>query len=182
VSPDWVSRAVLAAIVVLPILVTLRLRRRGWRSKTRAQRGWSPPMSLPFDLVGHDARQHPWLLPPTRVRFLGTNLAGDWLGRVDVHDLGVASPALVAVDDSGVWLDRQGASSVLISVDDLVDARSDRAVAGRVYQHDGVVAVTWRLGEVSIESGLRIAQPVVQARLVHTVNALGSAVTPGGAS
>jgi hypothetical protein len=169
---DALVRAGLVIVMVLLLVAVVWLMRRSWRAKAGAQSAWPQPQDLPAMSVDADRDPASWRLPPVEARFLGSSLAGDWLARVVVHDLGVPSHARLAVDDSGVWVERDGARSFWVPVGSLVGARSDRGIAGRGYERDGVTVLSWRLGVAVIESGFRVTSPRVQAEVVSAVDAL----------
>lgn len=181
-----ISRAALVGVIILVLVLVLWLMRRGWRAKAASQSALPEPEQPSFSLGDEDrVMAHQWRMPPTEVRYLGSNLAGDWLQRVVVHDLGVPSRARIAIGATDVWLERQGARPILITSDNLRGARSDRAIAGRAYEAQGVAVLTWELGEVTLDSGFRVVDPDAQRVLIEAANSLLSSTattSPGGAS
>ena len=95
------------------------------------------------------------LSDPIEGLFAGTGTNGDWMDRIVVHDLGVRSRATIAWGTEGIWLDRSGARSVFIPAAAVVGVRTDRGVAGTVRSKDGMVVVTWRLGDRVVDTGFR---------------------------
>jgi hypothetical protein len=121
--------------------------RRGWRHRQRRQ----ADVPAPADAPPADAL----LGDPVDGLFAGTGVNGDWMDRIVVHDLGVRSRATVAWGPDGIWFDRQGARSVFIPAAAVVGVRTDRGVAGTVRSKDGMVVVTWRLGDRVVDTGFR---------------------------
>ena len=144
---DWPARLGLVVVVLALIALALWAMRRGWVHRQQRQADVPPPADAPpADAV---------LGQPVAGLFAGTGTHGDWMDRVVVHDLGVRSRATIAWGPAGIWLDRQGARSVFIPSEDVVGVRADRGVAGTVRSKDGMVVVTWRLGDRVLDSGFR---------------------------
>lgn len=132
---------VFASIAVLAGL----LMRGGWNRKARAQRDLPEPAAIPKGFTGEGFA----------VRYVASNFFGDWLARVVRYDLGVPGWAVLEARAEGVAVHRQSARSFFIPIADLLGSHSDRAVAGRAYERDGIVLLHWRLGDFEIETGVR---------------------------
>ena len=111
--------------------------------------------------------------------YVSTTTAGDWLDRVAAHGLGARSAATMAVTTAGVsWL-RQGAPDVFASAVSLRGARREPGMAGKFVPPAGLVVVTWRLGEVDLDTGFRPASAGDADRLVQAVERLVPAAAGG---
>lgn len=119
----------------------------GWRRRSRSQAGLPPPAEPP-DALGDPSLAVEGL-------FVGTVQAGEWLDRVVAHGLGGRAGATLLVHEDGLVLDRDGADPVWVPRHDLVAARRDTGLAGRVTETGALVVWTWRLGPALLESGLR---------------------------
>ena len=104
--------------------------------------------------------------------YASTTTHGDWLDRIAVHGLGVRSNATVTVTGEGVFFAREAAPDVFIPTADLVGAELAPGIAGKVTGGDGVVLVTWRLGERTLDTGFHPRAKAERERLVEAVNAL----------
>lgn len=144
---QWPVRIVLVLLVLGCIVLALWAMRRGWRNRAARQQD----VPAPADAPPHDAE----LGAPVPGLFAGTGVQGDWMDRIVVHDLGVRSRATLAWGPEGIWLEREGARSVFIPAADIVGVRADRGVAGTVRSKDGMVVVTWRLGDRLLDTGFR---------------------------
>ena len=157
---QWPLRLLLVGVVVALIALVLVAMRRGWGNRARRQIDIPEPRALPSDWTGS---------PPITGLFVGSTSSGDWLDRVVVHDLGVRSRAAVEVGPQGVLLRRPGSRDVFIPRADLRGARSERGIAGKAFERDGVVVLTWDLGGRLIDTGFRADvgadQPVVLERV-----------------
>jgi hypothetical protein len=113
-------------------------------------------------------------------RFLGSNRTGDWLDRVVVHGLGVPTAALVSVRSGvnaparGVWIRRRGAPDIFVAAADVRGARHDRAAAGRAYEADGVLVITWGHEQNVLDLGLRVRDPATAERLRASIEAFAA--------
>lgn len=154
---NWPARIVLVVIVVALIALALWGMRRGWRNRQGRQE-WIP---APLDTPGNAE-----LSAPIEGLFIGTAMAGDWMDRIAVHDLGVRSRASMQWGAEGIYLDRVGARSVFIPSADIEGIRLDRGVAGTVKAKDSVIVVTWRLGEAMVDSGFRADDGVGHAAVL----------------
>ena len=149
---DWPERIALVGVMVAVIALALWGMRRGWRRRVRSQSVVSEPLALDAVVLGGALDSRPDTVPGL---YLGTSTSGQWLDRIAAHGLGVRSRADVAVVASGIALDRHGASSFFIPREDIRGVRVDRGVAGTVRGKDSVIVVTWRLGDLEVDTGVR---------------------------
>ncbi len=181
----WPQRLLLTAATVAVIVVVVALLGKGWRRRARTQHDVPPPQTEPLAAVaapqvspGSSAAEAAPVLAPCPGRYLASTRAGDWLDRLVVHGLGVPSRAQLLVLPSGVWWQREGARDVFVPASDVVSARLDRGIAGAVYEDGGVVVVTWRLGDVVVDTGFRAQQFDRHHEIVEAVEGLVGAPTP----
>ena len=144
---DWPVRIALVLGMAALIAIALWGMRRGWTRRQARQ----ADVPAPAQTAPPQAR----LGSPIDGLFAGTGRHGDWMDRIAVHDLGVRSRATIAWGPDGIWLARVGARSVFVPASDVVGIRADRGVAGTVRSKDGMVVVTWRLGEWVLDTGFR---------------------------
>jgi hypothetical protein len=88
-------------------------------------------------------------------RYIGTTLAGDWLDRVVARGLGARSPARLVLSVEGLDVLRPG-GSFRVPVAALEGARHDQGIAGKVVPPHGVLVVTWRHGDLRLDTGFRL--------------------------
>jgi hypothetical protein len=101
-----------------------------------------------------------------------TTTHGDWLDRIAVHGLGVRSNAWVSVTGEGVFFAREAAPDLFIPAADLVSAELAPGIAGKVTGGTGIVLVTWRLGERTLDTGFHPRAKAAREVLVDAINAL----------
>ena len=102
-----------------------------------------------------------------------TTTHGDWLDRIAVYGLGVRSNAHLTVTGEGVFFAREAAPDLFIPAADVVGAELAPGIAGKVTGGEGVVLITWRLGERTLDTGFHPRAKAERERLVEAVNALG---------
>ena len=144
---NWPLRILLVLAMLALIVLALWGMRRGWQRRGRAQADIPAPADEPPAGAA--------LTDPVPGLFAGTGVNGDWMDRIVVHDLGVRSRGSLAWGPSGVWLARDGARSVFIPSASILGVRADRGVAGTVRSKDGMVVITWRLGDRVLDTGFR---------------------------
>lgn len=144
---QWPARLALVLLFLGLIALALWGMRRGWVNRGRRQADVPAPADVPpaTAVLGE----------PVPGLYAGTGVNGDWMDRIVVHDLGVRSRAQLSWGVAGIWLDREGARSVFIPAESIEAVRADRGVAGTVRSKDGMVVVTWRLGDRILDTGFR---------------------------
>jgi hypothetical protein len=137
---------------------------RGYQRRARRQADLPAPASVP-----------PAPLDPAdgvEGVYASTTTHGDWLDRIAVHGLGVRSNAWVSVTGDGVFFAREAAPDLFIPAAALVGAELAPGIAGKVTGGAGVVLVTWKLGERTLDTGFHPRAKADRDLLVDAVNAL----------
>ncbi|OBF26668.1 transporter [Mycobacterium sp. ACS1612] len=145
-----VTMLIVAAVLAVLIAFAIRQMMRGWlrRAQRQAQLIGTLPQ-LP-DTVG------PALIPPTKGLYVGSTLAPSWLDRIAVGDLGYRAKAVLTRYPEGIMLQRTGAVPIWIPDDAIETIRSEKALAGKVITHEGILAIRWRLPSgAQIDTGFR---------------------------
>ena len=139
---------------------------RSWRARGRRQSDIALPEIAPS------------VLGSTRVEtdgfYVATSRAGDPLDRIVVGGLGFRGRAVVSVHPEGVRLEIAGEPAKLIRASSIRDVGRATWTIDRVVETDGLVLVAWALGDVDVDTYLRVTddpRPVVDA--------LRSIVPPG---
>jgi hypothetical protein len=144
---NWPVRLLLVVLVFGVIALVLWGMRRGWRNRQRRQADLDEPAAIP-DGLAPDAESVSGV-------YLGSVMAGDWLDRIAAHGLGTRSRVDAVVVDAGIAVQRPGARSFFIPADHIVAIRRERGIAGKAFEKDAVVVVTWMLGDTAIDTGIR---------------------------
>lgn len=145
---QWPLRILLVLVMVAVIALVLLGMRAGWRRRGRGQADIAEPPLPPSVLADVTSGPAPGV-------FLGSTTHADWLDRIVVHDLGVRSRATAEVAPSGIALRREGARDVFIPAESVRAAGMARGIAGKAYERDGVLVVTWDLGGRLVDTGFR---------------------------
>ena len=141
-----------------------RLMWRGYQRRAGRQADLPQPASVP-----------PAELDPDEAVegiYASTTTHGDWLDRIAVHGLGVRSNAMLTIAGEGVFFAREAAPDLFIPAADIVGAELAPGIAGKVTGGDGVVLITWHLGERTLDTGFHPRAKAERERLVEAVNAL----------
>ncbi|NRD25966.1 hypothetical protein [Frigoribacterium sp. VKM Ac-2836] len=152
------SQWIIAALILVGVGLLIGLMARSWRARGRRQSDIPAPDRAPDDLsepaVAVDAF------------YVATSRGGDPLDRVVVHGLGFRGRAVVSVHTEGVRLEIAGEPAVLIRASSLRGVDRATWTIDRVVERDGLVLVGWSLGDVDLDTYLRITDdpaPVVDA-------------------
>jgi hypothetical protein len=105
--------------------------------------------------------------------YASTTTHGDWLDRIAVHGLGVRSNATITVADKGVFFAREAAPDLFIPAADILGAELAPGIAGKVTGGEGVLLITWQLGERTLDTGFHPRAKAERERLLEAVYALG---------
>lgn len=160
---NWPLRVALVALVAAITIAVLWAMLRGWRNRERRQSFLAEPASIP-ESGGPVQHQSPGV-------YLGSVFAGDWLNRIAAHGLGTRSRIDVQVHVAGLDMVRSGARSFFIPAHDLISVRRERGIAGKAFEKDAVVVITWMLGDTAIDTGIRPDTGEDSDRLVEAVSA-----------
>ncbi|PXY19187.1 transporter [Prauserella muralis] len=121
---------------------------RGWRRQARAQSVLVPP----FPPVPDD-RGEP-VLETTGI-YVATTRAGHWQQRIVTRGMGLRGPASLRLYAGGVEVDRTGRPGFWIPRESIVEAATAKGMAGKVMGTDSLLVLTWRLGDVELDTGFR---------------------------
>ena len=132
-----------------------------WRSWQRRSARTSGLPALAGPPAGADAG-----LQIGHATYLGTVTSEHWMDRVASHDLGGRGPSAVAVSLSGIRFDRVGQATPVYIGSDLMEGVSlQPGLAGRTFGKDSVVVLSWRLGEQTVHTGIRVPDQALRTEL-----------------
>ncbi|SNR51399.1 hypothetical protein SAMN06265360_10856 [Haloechinothrix alba] len=138
----------------------------GWRRQAREDGSrYAPFPEVPEQLDADAARDS-----VTGV-YVATTSAGHWQDRIVARGVGMRSSATLRRYTAGVVVARTGAPSFFIPSESLVDARTSKGMAGKVMGVDGLLVITWRLGDALVDTGFRADDKSVYARWIHALRA-----------
>lgn len=142
------TRVLLVAACLLLFVLALLGMWLGWRHRGRRQ-DWLPELPPVPAALGSE------LSPPLTGLYVGTTLATRWQDRIVARGLGTRAAALARLTEAGVLIERQGGDPVFLPSGQLVDARLEPALAGKVVGQGGLLVLRWRHGDHDLDTGLR---------------------------
>jgi hypothetical protein len=139
----------------------------GWTNRQRRQ-SHLPALPRTPELTGEP------LLPPGTGVYVSTTTEGDWQDRIVVGQLGFRSAARWWLYPEGMLVERTGADPLWIPVGALCDARTGRAIAGKVMGVEGLLVVSWRLGDHRLDTGFRADDKDIYGAWIDAIRALAA--------
>ncbi|MBW5251211.1 hypothetical protein JGS39_19815 [Streptomyces sp. P01-B04] len=163
---DWSARISWVIGLIVLIAFVYWLMRQGWKWRGSLQSGLSDLAATPDGFADGDK-----LLTLTG-RYHASTTAGQWLDRIVAHGLGTRSRVELTLTEQGLDVVRPGATDFFVPAADLREARTDKALAGKVLPEGGLLVITWALGDQLIDSGFRSDHSAEHAAWVEAVNGL----------
>lgn len=165
----WAGRVLLTLLLLALLTGMYWLMFRGWRRRAARQQHLPVPASVRPGPAGQE--------PPDPAEvvegvYASTTTSGNWLDRIAAHGLGVRSNAWVQVRPEGVFIAREAAPDLFIPAADLRGAALAPGIAGKVTGGDGVLLITWELGDQRLDTGFHPRARQDRARLLEEINAL----------
>ena len=165
--PTWLSVTILLVLLLLAFWAM----RAGWRRRERRSAAAVPVVP------GAPAQLGEARTDPLEATYVSSTTSGDWLDRVNAHDLGVRSPAQVQVFDAGVLVRRTGAADVFVPAAQVRDVGTAPGMAGKFMGRDGLVVLTWAPDAAPeagplLDTGLLVRHREERPALVAAVQAL----------
>lgn len=160
------GKLLIAAILLVATLVILWGLRRGWLARRGRQADLAPLPEVPAELDDAVAPVAP------RVQYVSTTTAGDWLDRIAAQGLGMKANGRALVFPQGLIVAREGASDLWIPAGSIEVLRRESGMAGKFVEREGLVVVTWRLGERLLDTGLRTRSAADAAPLLEALRGI----------
>jgi len=160
----WGARILLTLLVLAVLSGVYWLMWRGWKNRAARQADLPAPEST--------APEGSALGEAVEGVYASTTAHGDWLDRIAAHGLGVRSNARVRIGSSGVLFEREAAPDVFVPAQSLAGVQAAPGIAGKVTGGEGVVLVTWRLGERMLDTGFHPRAKGDRARLIDGIDAV----------
>lgn len=167
----WGGRILLTLLVLAVLSGLYWLMWRGWKNRAARQADLPVPPSVPPE--GSDFGD------AVEGVYASTTAHGDWLNRIAVHGLGVRSNAWVRIGKSGVLFEREAAPDVFVPAEDVEAVQAAPGIAGMVTGGEGLVVLTWRLGERVLDTGFHPRAKADRMKLIDGVDALLTERTKG---
>ena len=157
----WLTLAVLAVCVLAGYGLLV-----GWRHRAQRQAGLPELPSVPGDFG-------PELATALTGLYVSTTTAGNWQDRIVARGLGRRANAVAELTADGVLIDRINDDAIFLPAGSLTAVGTAPGIAGKVMGlPHGVLIVSWRLGDVELDSGFRADDPQLQADWIAAAGAL----------
>ena len=96
--------------------------------------------------------------------YVSSTTAGHWQDRVVTRGLGERARATVTLFDAGLVIDRDGPAPIFLPLASVKSVGTAPGIAGKVMgMPDGILVITWTLGGVDLDSGVRADDPAAQS-------------------
>ncbi|MGX6395693.1 PH-like domain-containing protein [Rothia kristinae] len=138
----------------------------GWRHRRTRQSGIARPAPVPERLDGAPA------LFACPAQYVSTTRAGDWLDRIAVHGLGARADGQALVLTEGLIIVRDGAEDLWVPAEAIRVLRRESGMAGKFVEKDGLAVITWDLGGLLVDTGLRTRRGADTAALLEAVRGI----------
>ncbi|MFD7867685.1 hypothetical protein [Streptomyces sp. NPDC057682] len=165
---DWSARISWVIGLIVFIAFVYWLMRQGWKWRASLQSDLDALATTPEGYADGEK-----LLTLTG-RYHGSTTAGQWLDRIVAHGLGTRSRVELTLTEQGLDVVRPGATDFFVPAADLREARTERAIAGKVLPEGGLLVITWALGDRLIDSGFRSDHSADHSAWIDAVNHLTS--------
>uniref|UniRef100_A0AAU3H0G6 PH domain-containing protein n=1 Tax=Streptomyces sp. NBC_01401 TaxID=2903854 RepID=A0AAU3H0G6_9ACTN len=165
---DWSARISWVIGLLVLIAFVYWLMRQGWKWRGSLQSDLPELATTPEGFADGEK-----LLTLTG-RYHASTTAGQWLDRIVAHGLGTRSRVELTLTAQGLDVVRPGAADFFVPAADLREARTDKALAGKVLPEGGLLVITWAHGGKLIDSGFRSDHSAEHQAWVDAVNHLTS--------
>ena len=156
-------RALFTLLTVVAIGLAFAGMRLGWVRTTR-RFNFLPE---PENVVPAQAKL---VSPPVAARLAGTTLAGKWLARVNTYDLCTPRAVEVSTYDSGVFISDSEEFNLWIPKQQISTVALSRGIAGDVVEPEGLIVLTWALGETDLDTGIRVQRHLDHEKTFEALN------------
>lgn len=164
------DRTTAAAVVLGVLVLLLALMWLGWRNLKRRSSGIPAPQAIP-------ASDAPELFRATGLH-VATTHSGRPLDRVVVRGLGFRAAADIRVTQAGVELRLDGGADCFLPADAIQQFHRASWTIDRAVERDGLVVLTWTLGETPVDTNLRVEDPAALVAALSTLPTLPHGRTP----
>jgi hypothetical protein len=158
--PEWASTIIVVAVLLLILFGMWQ----GWRALVRRSAHLTPSHDVPGDL-GRP-------LVAARALYVATTAHEKPLERLAIAGLGFRAQGGIAVHRRGLVLEVAGSEDVWVPASAVIGARPAQVVIDKAVEKDGLLALSWRLGEQIVDSYFRVTEPEKIRALydaIHTI-------------
>lgn len=141
------QRTLLTLLMIAIIGLSFLGMRKGWRNRAK----------LELAEVNKEKPENVSAISPSvDARFAGTTIAGKWLDRITGQGLGTPRSVTLQIFNEGIFVTDEGDFNLWIDKSAITSVDSKRGIAGDVVEKVGMLIFTWQLGELQLDSGIRV--------------------------
>ena len=107
--------------------------------------------------------------PKVAARFSGTTVAGNWLDRITNQRLGTPRGVFVQVFNQGIFITDDASFHLWIGAQKIHYVSTSRGLAGDVVEKNGLLKITWQLGDLAVDTGVRVNRHSDHELIVNAV-------------
>ena len=107
--------------------------------------------------------------PKVAARFSGTTIAGNWLDRITNQRLGTPRGVFVQVFNQGIFITDDASFHLWIDAQKIHYISTSRGLAGDVVEKNGLLKITWQLGDLAVDTGVRVNRHSDHELIVNAV-------------
>jgi len=165
-------RWTLVTALVLLFVLALAGMRLGWRHRGRRQ-DWLPELPIVPAALGAE------LAASLSGLYVGSTVATRWQDRIVARGLGARAESVARLTEAGALIERQGSTPIFIPAGQLIDARLEPALAGKVVGLGGLLVLRWRHGEHDLDTGIRADDKTGYPGWITAIAELAGTATAG---
>lgn len=157
---NWPARIGLVLLLAAIFVLALFGMRHGWRARGK-----------------REIAQIETLIPPNcnsisakvAARFSGTTTAGNWLDRITNQRLGTPRGVFIEIFKEGIFITDDSSFHLWIGQEHIQAISTGRGIAGDVVEKNGLLKITWQLGDLAVDTGVRVNRHSDHELIVNAV-------------
>jgi len=158
------GKLIATVLLVVALLILWRMMFSGYRGRALRQKMLPRPLG---------ARNWEALTGAVEGTYVSTTDAENSLDRIAAHGLGTRSAVAMGFVDGGVGFLRQGARSFVVPAEAIVGIGHGPGMVGKwMGRGDGLVVLRWRIGDRTVDTGVKPRHPAEGARFAEAVEEL----------
>jgi hypothetical protein len=158
------DRSLFVVLTIAFVVLVIGLMVLGWMARRRRQAGLGRPAEAPAELGA--------ILLETPMLYVGSTYAADPLNRVTTGGLGFRAKAALIVAETGVVLGIPGQQDTFIPRAALVGVGRGTWTIDRVVERDGLLVISWLLGDSTLDSYARLTGTASMQEVVGAIQNL----------
>lgn len=160
------ERTLLTLAMLAIIALSFLGMRRGWRNKSKRE---VAPIKTQIPAGATKVTEK------VQARFAGTTTTGNWLDRITNYELGTPRGIQLQIFDQGIYLSDELNFNLWIPKSDIQSVGTKRGIAGDVVDKAGMIIFNWLLGDLSVDTGVRVARHADHELIVKALQSFPSA-------